>query len=149
MAFVLSGFVTCWLCSFGCASAAEGVVLLPSEFTLSTPPSRQSLIVQEIERGEVGRQRAAGIEWSSSDPKVASVVAGLVSPVGDGRATITAKVGAQTATAKVVVEGMGAPFAWSFRGHVEPLLAKIGCNSGACHGASSRKRRFSPVVAGL
>ena len=75
------------------AVAAEGVVLLPSECTLSTPESRQPLIVQEIEHGEVGRQRVAGIEWSSSDPKIATVVDGIVTPVHDGQATITAKVG--------------------------------------------------------
>ena len=36
------------------------LVLLPSECALSTPESRQPLIVQEIEHGEVGRQRVAG-----------------------------------------------------------------------------------------
>ena len=90
--------------------------------------------MQEIEHGEVGRQRTQGIEWSSSDPAIATVVEGVVVPVRNGRTTITANVGSRTATATVVVEGMSVPFAWSFRNHVEPLLAKEGCNSGACHG---------------
>ena len=60
---------------------------------LGTPESRQQLIVHEIERGEVGRQHSQGIEWSSSDPKIATVVDGIVTPVHNGRATITAKVG--------------------------------------------------------
>ena len=51
-------------------------------------------------------------------------------------------MGAQTATAKVVVDGMSDPFAWSFRNHVEPILAKQGCNSGACHGALAGKGGF-------
>ena len=63
-------------------------------------------------------------------------------PVHDGQATITAKVGEQTATAKVVVSGMSSPFEWSFRNHVEPMLAKLGCNSGACHGALAGKGGF-------
>ena len=37
---------------------------------------------------------------------------------------------------------MSAPFAWSFRNHVEPVLAKQGCNSGACHGALAGKGGF-------
>ncbi|MGO9923343.1 MAG: DUF1553 domain-containing protein [Isosphaeraceae bacterium] len=130
------------------AAAAEGLVVFPSECTLSTPASRQRLIVQEIERGEVGRERSTGAEWSSSDPKIATVAAGVVTPVHDGRATITARVGAQTATASVVVEGMSKPFAWSFRGHVEPLLAKEGCNSGACHGALAGKGGFRMSLRG-
>ena len=37
---------------------------------------------------------------------------------------------------------MERPFAWSFRNHVEPVLAKLGCNSGACHGALAGKGGF-------
>ena len=37
---------------------------------------------------------------------------------------------------------MSTPFAWSFRNHVEPILAKQGCNSGACHGALAGKGGF-------
>src|SRR5438874_1303084 len=29
--------------------------------------------------------------------------------------------------------------AWSFRNHIIPTLTKIGCNSGACHGALAGK----------
>ena len=114
----------------GSCTAAERLVLLPSECELSTPESRQHLILQELERDEAGRQVTEKIAWSSSDPEVATVVDGLVIPVHDGQTTITAKVGEHTATAKVVVSGMSRPFDWSFRNHVEPMLAKLGCNSG-------------------
>ena len=116
---------------------------------LATQESRQPLIVQEIEHAEVGRQRVAGIEWSSSDPKIATVADGIVTPVHDGRAVITAKVGALAATAKITVKGMSTPFVWSFRNHVESVLAREGCNSGACHGALGRKRRLSALAPGL
>ncbi len=124
------------------ARAAESVALFPTESNISTPQSRQRLILQEVERGEVGRQVVSAIEWSSSDPEVATVDNGVITPVHDGQATITAKSGAQTATAKVTIRGMTAPFAWSFRNHVEPVLAKLGCNSGACHGALAGKGGF-------
>ena len=82
------------------------------------------------------------IEWSSSDPAIATVAAGVVSPVRDGHATITAKAGDRSATARVEVTGMDRAFEWSFRNHVEPVLAKQGCNSGACHGALAGKGGF-------
>ncbi len=100
------------------------------------------MIFQEMHGPEVGRQVLAKIEWSSSDPKVVTVAEGVVTPLHDGQATITAKSGDRTATAKVAVSGMGLPFAWSFRNHVEPVLAKLGCNSGACHGALAGKGGF-------
>ncbi len=40
-------------------------------------------------------------------------------------------------------------FDWSFRNHVEPVLAKQGCNSGACHGALAGKGGFRLSLRGL
>ena len=115
----------------------------PAQVALGTPESRQRIIVQEgSARGETGRQVVAGIEWSSSDPAIARVDDGVVTPVADGRATVAAKVGGRTATVEVDVAGMGRPFAWDFRRHVEPVLTKQGCNSGACHGALAGKGGF-------
>jgi hypothetical protein len=130
------------------AKDAERLVLLPASITLGTPESRQHLILQEHKGYEVGRQVTEQVSWSSSDPQVARVVDGLVVPAHDGQATITAKAGQRTATAKVVVSGISRPFAWSFRNHVEPLLAKLGCNSGACHGALAGKGGFKLSLRG-
>jgi hypothetical protein len=131
-----------FLLVFLATTAHAQIVVLPADSSLGTPESRQRLIVQEIEQGEVGRQVVEAIEWSSSDPEVASVVAGVVTPLRDGQATISARAGDRTATAKVKVTGMSQGFTWSFRNHVEPVLAKQGCNSGACHGALAGKGGF-------
>jgi hypothetical protein len=34
-----------------------------------------------------------------------------------------------------------ATVSWSFRNHVQPVLAKTGCNAGACHGAAAGQAR--------
>ena len=141
-ALVLPSVIAASLVPAAGARAAEGLSVLPADCALGTPQSRQRLIVQDVERGEVGRQVVPGIEWSSSDPNVATVANGIVTPVHDGQATITARAEGKTATAKVVVSGQSVPFAWSFRNHVEPVLAKLGCNSGACHGALAGKGGF-------
>jgi hypothetical protein len=130
------------------AGPSGGLAILPAQATLSTPESRQTFIAQEIAAGEPRRQRVSGITWSSSDPKVATVVDGTVSPVADGAATIIAKVDGATASARVVVQGLARPFSWSFRNHVEPILAKQGCNSGACHGALAGKGGFKLSLQG-
>jgi Protein of unknown function (DUF1553)/Protein of unknown function (DUF1549) len=139
--FTLACFLAAWP-TMASAQAGDRCVVLPPEFTLSTPESRQRLILQEIESGEIGRQFSEAIEWSSSDPGVASVVDGIVSPVKEGEATITARAGDRSATAKARVTGMDQSFGWSFRNHVEPVLAKQGCNAGACHGALAGKGGF-------
>ncbi|MDQ3009975.1 MAG: DUF1553 domain-containing protein [Acidobacteriota bacterium] len=37
---------------------------------------------------------------------------------------------------------------WSFRNHVIPVLTRLGCNSGACHGAASGKAGFKLTLRG-
>src|SRR5271166_3136339 len=78
LAFVLPWILVYWLAPAPGALAAEGLVLFPSECKLTTPESRQPLIVHEIQGGEVGRQHASGIEWSSSDSQIATVEGGIV-----------------------------------------------------------------------
>ncbi|WP_435010709.1 DUF1549 domain-containing protein [Tundrisphaera lichenicola] len=126
----------------GLAVAEDGIVVLPAEFRLESSESSQRLLVQRSAAGEIAEQVASGLEWSTSDPRVATVADGIVKPVGDGEAAITVKAGGQSASAKVVVAGMDTPIVRSFREDVEPILAKMGCNSGACHGALAGKGGF-------
>src|SRR6266849_330960 len=44
--------------------------------------------------------------------------------------------------------GIGAPAEWSFRNHVQPVLAKAGCSSGACHGAAAGQNGFKLSLRG-
>src|SRR5262244_2089422 len=37
---------------------------------------------------------------------------------------------------------------WSFRNHVIPVLTRLGCNSGACHGSSAGKGGFKLTLRG-
>src|SRR5439155_10495934 len=53
--------------------------------------------------------------------------------------TVTANIKSAKASVKVRVEKMQQSFEWSFRNHVIPILTKIGCNGGACHGALAGK----------
>ena len=73
---------------------------------------------------------------------------GLVTPVSDGAVTITAKANGQSATAALRVKAAQAPFTWSFRNHVIPVMTKMGCNSGACHGALAGKNGFKLTLRG-
>src|ERR1700722_6950106 len=82
--------------------AAEGLVLLPSECVLSTPESTQALLLQRTAGGGLRQQVIQKVVWSSSDPGVATVESGMVRPVADGEALITASLGASSATTKVV-----------------------------------------------
>ena len=131
------------------AAAQSTVTLLPPEAELRTPESRQQLIA-EVASGEGNLDVTKQTAFTSSNPAVAKVDAsGVVSPVADGEAVITGKTASgQSATARIRVKGSGQPFAWSFRNHVTPVLTKMGCNQGACHGALAGKNGFKLTLRG-
>ena len=121
--------------------AQEDVVLYPREVRLHGPASRQTLLLERI-RGDKALGPAEGATFESSDPKVVAIENGAAVPVGDGAATITARAGGKVSTSPVKVVDVGKPFGRSFRNHVQPVLARYGCSSGACHGAAAGKNGF-------
>jgi hypothetical protein len=132
--------VASWVIPFTIAQAngADAQLrILPTEIRLSSTESRQTVVVQRSSGEEFETQVVKGIEWLSSDEGILKVEDGVAVPVGNGKTSITAKVGDQTASAEVMVTGMEKPFAWSFRNHVESVLSKQGCNGGACQRLSA------------
>jgi hypothetical protein len=123
--------------------------LCPAEVVLHGPHAAQRLIAVSETAGIIDGDRTPQAKFSSSNPAIAVVdEAGKVRAVGDGSTTITASDGKRQASATVHVRGSKEPFAWSFRNHVIPVLTRLGCNSGACHGALAGKGGFKLSLRG-
>jgi hypothetical protein len=141
------------LCTAPASKAAE-IAMLPASARLDGPHSRQRFLVEDLEGRTWVGDLTSRARFSTDNPRVAAVEPdGIVTPVGDGYATITATVEGRTARATVSVENTSRDDAWSFRNHVESVLTKAGCNSGACHGAAAGKnglrltlRAYGPEV---
>ena len=125
-------------CLLGSAAAAD-LAILPGDVTLTGPHAAQRLLVADAEGGAVVADRTGQAKLTSADPAVAVVDGGVVRPAGDGDTTITALVEGKKATCKVKVVRSKEQMDWSFRNHVIPMMTKVGCNSGACHGALAGK----------
>jgi hypothetical protein len=127
---------------------AADLTVLPASIQLEGPAARHQLVA-EASAGPHQEDWTRQAEWRSSDPKIATVdPAGMVHPVSDGTATITATAQGRSASATVRVKGARDPFTWSFRNHVIPVMSKVGCNSGACHGALAGKNGFKLTLRG-
>jgi hypothetical protein len=128
--------------------SAATLVISPPAVELTNAESRQQLIAEgTINNFQEDHTRLA--TWTSSNPNIVTVDAtGILKPVNDGEADITAKSGANTATVHVKVKNSHAPFTWSFRNHVIPVMTKAGCNQGACHGALAGKNGFKLTLRG-
>ncbi|MBU6402830.1 MAG: S-layer protein, partial [Verrucomicrobia bacterium] len=130
------------ICLAFVAHGAESVVLLPPNVTLTGVEARQTLLVERVQGQQLVGQVTNGVELSSSNPGVVRIDHGVARPIANGAATVRARVRDRTATAQITVVDADKPFAWSFRNQVEPVLAKMGCSSGACHGAAAGKNGF-------
>src|SRR6478672_2591756 len=148
LALLCSGALPSQPC-IGADSTSRSLVLLPSKFALTNVEARQTVVLQWKMGDEFAGQLGKGVEWETSDTAVVRFEEGVAVPVKNGKATITAKVNGETATAEVTVSGMDQPFAWSFRNHVESVLSKQGCNAGSCHGARAGQKGFRLTLFGF
>ncbi len=128
--------------------AADSLQILPSAVTLAGPEARHQLLAEASVSGhEEDWTRQA--KWSSSNAAIAAVdQTGVVQPLADGVARITAENAGRSASAEITVTGHQVPFTWNFRNHVIPVLTKAGCNQGACHGALAGKNGFKLTLRG-
>src|SRR5690242_4124622 len=105
------------------AASESPIALLPPEIALNGPKSTHRLLVEKRDGERWTGDLTARAAFRSSNPQVAVVSRdSTVRPVGDGAAVITARVGAETATALVRVAQTKRPFVWSFRNHVLPVM---------------------------
>jgi Protein of unknown function (DUF1553)/Protein of unknown function (DUF1549) len=89
-------------------------------------------------------------EYTSSSKGVVTVDAkGYATPTGDGRATITITHGGRTLVLPVTVDCFGTGRSVDFRTEVQPLLSKLGCNAGGCHGKASGQNGFKLSLFGF
>ncbi len=130
------------------AASAQTLTILPPKVQLDGRESRQQLIV-EATKEHYQSDLTRNATYQSADPKIATVdAAGIVHPASDGETTITASVNGQKTIQKVNVRNSHAPFTWTFKNHVLPVLTKMGCNQGACHGALAGKNGFKLTLRG-
>ena len=127
----------------------HALAILPDGIVLRGQGSHQQLLVEALAGETYVGNRTANSTFTSSNPTVAAVDAkGLVTAVGDGRALITVRDGARRVSTMVEVERASAPAPLTFRNHVVPVLTRVGCNSGPCHGTLAGKSGFKLTLRG-
>ena len=125
------------------------IKILPASIAITGPRYSQRLVVEGIFADGHQEDITDQARITASDPKVALVDReAFVRPQSDGKATVTAMVGGHRATAPVEIKQYSAPFNWSFRNDVLPVMTKMGCNSGPCHGAAAGKNGFKLTLRG-
>jgi hypothetical protein len=135
------------------AAPAAELKLFPPNVTLTGPHAQQRLIALKQEGGHIVGDLTRQTKFTSANPAVVQIdEQGNLRAAGDGETTILAEHDGMRTSIPVRVKGVKDPFTWDFRNHVIPTLTRLGCNSGACHGALAGKgglklslRGYSPA----
>ncbi len=121
----------------------------PAEVVLSGASRQQQLqITAELENGTVCDVTLRALV-SPSNPALARVEHGVVFGVSDGDGYLDIEVGTQRARVELHVRDFGTYPAVHFANDVVPILSKLGCNSGGCHGKASGQNGFKLSVFGF
>jgi hypothetical protein len=142
------GLVLGFMCPI--LQAQQSFTIFPKAIHLTGPNSSSAVLIQSlIEHPETGvstvsGQVDTGVRMTSTNPSVARVDGGRVVAVEDGVAELLVSVSGSDRQARVpiIVRSTGQPPPRQFTAHIQPVLSKLGCNSGGCHGALSGKGGF-------
>ncbi len=127
---------------------ATELTVEPSQIALNHAEDRQRLLVSGKLADGTMRDLTRGARYVSANSAVAQVSAeGIVTPKAAGDTTIQVNGDGVSATVAVSVKGMAARPV-SYVNDVMPILAKAGCNMGACHGSASGKKGFKVSLRG-
>jgi hypothetical protein len=122
--------------------------ILPAPVAISGAHYNQRLIVEGAFADGHQEDLTAQAALTSSNPQVARIINDFAVAQGNGQSTVTATFRPHRATIPVAISNFTAPAIWSFRNDVQPVLTKMGCNSGPCHGATAGKSGFKLTLRG-
>jgi hypothetical protein len=120
----------------------------PATITLKHPYAYSQLIVTgQLDNGDrIDITRMVQIQPPANLVKVSPT--GLVRPVADGAGQLQVAMAGQNLAIPVSVSGQKDPYEVSFVRDIMPIMSKIGCNAGTCHGAQSGKNGFKLSLRG-
>ncbi len=135
------------IASFGFAKSE--IKILPSEVHLDRKDASHQLLLEHFEEGLAVGDLTGQATFRSQDESVARVGEnGHVYAVGNGQTEIVANHDGREFSIPVSVSGCDETYQISFTNDVQPVLTKMGCNTGACHGAAAGKNGFNLSLRG-
>lgn len=123
----------------------RSVEVTPSLLPLEGPERRGQILVTGFldDGSRIDLTHEPALILRSGLPGVVDLLeGGQVVPRTEGRTELVARYEGIEARALVVVSGLSRPDPVDFARDVSPILGKLGCNGGACHGKSGGQNGF-------
>ena len=124
------------------------LTISPAEVTLDAPGLyRQMLVTGTLDDGTTTDVTGL-VKWSLSQPVATVTDRGVLRLTAAGEAVLTAAIGDKSATAPVKYAPAAEVAKLDFVQDVNPVITRLGCNMGTCHGAKDGKGGFKLSLRG-
>ena len=127
--------------------------VLPKSISLDSPYHYSQLVVSTVDADGATSDATRSVKLELPD-FVTATADGLIRPVADGKGTLKVHAGDLTQEIEIVVSNVSTPDgdesigAVDFVQDVNPILSRLGCNQGTCHGAQKGKNGFKLSLRG-
>ena len=136
----------------GLASKSRKIVgfsVFPSSIEISDKRDRHRVIAQVRYGDGITDDVTDQLEYSIADSKVVERVGNEFCGVRDGETTVEARFGGFSQAISIKVIGASLDPKVDFANEIVPILSKVGCNAGSCHGAARGKDGFQLSLYGF
>jgi hypothetical protein len=125
----------------------QGLKLQPETLTLKDGRDERRVLVWGRTDGDRLIDLTAQATFKSESTNLQIEARGYLRPLAKGTAEVLVTAAGQTAKLAVTVEDASVPPVRFVR-DVEPILSKVGCNAGTCHGSAKGKNGFKLSLRG-
>ena len=121
--------------------------ITPGSSTITADDAGLQLLAARKEAGSA-RDLTADVKWSVEPPGLADIEqGGYLRPVAAGEAVVKAAFENQIASATIKLEPRSSR-PWDFGHDIMPVLSRLGCNTGGCHGRAAGQNGFHLSIFG-
>src|SRR5262249_4601440 len=125
------------------------IQVFPAKVRLCGPAALQRLVVLATGADGTVSDRSAEARLESLTPGRIKIDDGAIRPVADGSGEGMVRIRDGEVRVPIEVTRAKAPRMVSFRNEIVPVLTKLGCNQGACHGSQHGKGGFKLSLLGF
>src|SRR5579859_3951553 len=125
-----------------------GLSVTPTEITFRSADDGMHVLVTGTTAEGEKIDLSASAQFAPAEPVVKLGDDGLLHPVHQGDTKVTVTAGGKQAQLTAHVGDLSKPAQISFIRDVEPVLNKVGCTSGTCHGSAKGKNGFKLSLRG-
>ena len=125
----------------------SGLTISPGNIEFQLPTDYVQLVIQAINEDDGTVFDVSHVVTIQTRDEVVSVDGSLVQPVANGTTELLVEYGGQTIVIPVQVK-LPDSFLPEFTRDVDPILTRLGCNGGTCHGSADGKMGFKLSLRG-